>query len=306
MQTPAPPDTLDCLVIGGGAAGLTAAIYLARFRRRLRVVDAGASRMLAIPASHNYPGFAGGIRGSEIVRRLREQAEHYGAAILPGAVTQLEQDEHGFVATLDDRHWRARTVIVATGVLDVEPALPEVKDAVQHGCVRYCPICDGFESIGKKVAVVGRGAGGLHEAVFVRHFATEVSLLSLDGPLEPDAQQRAQLEAAGIDGIRAPVERLAFDAAGVMQVHLRDGTRRPFDVVYVALGTLPNSGLAQRLGAACNEDGELLVDKHQQTSIPGLYAAGDVVDGLNQITVAMGHAAIAATAIHNRLRRTAD
>ena len=109
------------------------------------------------------------------------------------------------------------------------------------------------------------------------------------------------MEQAGVRMMHTPVERLAFDAAGAMQLQLRSGERESFDMVYIALGTLVNAGLAQALGAACNDSGELIVDAHQQTSIDGLYAAGDIVAGLNQITVAMGHAAIAATAIHNRL-----
>jgi len=295
----APP--LDCLIVGGGAAGLTAAIYLARFRRRIRLVDAGSSRLLSIPASHNYPGFAGGIHGADILRRLREQAVHYGVSITAGVVERLETADAGFVAALDSGRWPARHVLLATGVVDVEPDFPDVKRAVAEGCVRYCPICDGFESIGRKVAVVGRGKDGFREALFVRHFASEVSLFSLTGELSLEAPERARLDEAGVRVARDPVERLAFDEAGVMRVHLRGGTRESFDVVYVALGTLVNSGLAQALGARCADNGELLVDAHQQTSVAGLYAAGDIVTGLNQITVAMGHAAIAATAIHNRL-----
>ena len=101
--------------------------------------------------------------------------------------------------------------------------------------------------------------------------------------------------------VRSPVRQLHFEHGDTITAALRDGTRERFDTVYIALGTIVNSGLAQRIGARCNEAGELIVDRHQQTSIAGLYAAGDVVEGLNQIAVAMGHAAIAATAIHNRL-----
>ncbi len=294
---------LDCLIIGGGAAGLTAAIYLARFRRRIRVIDAGSSRLLSIPASHNYPGFAEGIPGIEIRERLRAQANHYGAALTDGVVERIERLPGGvFLATLNDGRWQARYLILAAGVLDVEPDFPDTRRALAQGCLRYCPICDGFESIGKKVAVVGRGSAGWREALFIRHFTTDISLLSLTEPIGLEAAQREALDQAAVRVVPEPVARLAFDDAGVMQLHFRGGARERFDVVYGALGTLVNSGLAQALGAACTGDGELIVDAHQQTTVDGLYAAGDVVAGLNQITVAMGHAAIAATAIHNRLR----
>lgn len=299
----------DCIIIGGGAAGLTAAIYLARYRRRIKLIDAGASRMLSIPTSHNYPGFAAGIHGRNLLQRLRAQAGHYGVAVTSGVVERLEQSDGLFVATvatvaaLGDARWRARQLLLATGVVDVEPDFPEVKRAVAEGRVRYCPVCDGYEAIGKNVAVLGRGKGGAGEARFVRHFADAVSLFSVTEAPRVDAREQAEMNEAGVRVVRDPVERLAFDDGGAMQLQLRSGERESFDVVYVALGTLVNTGLAQALGAACNDNGELIVDAHQQTSIDGLYAAGDIVTGLNQITVAMGHAAIAATAIHNRLGR---
>lgn len=298
-----PDKLLDCLIIGGGAAGLCAATYLGRFRRRILVVDGKASRLLSIPTSHNYPGFAGGIHGPDILSRLRAQAEEYGAAFESGTVERLERlDGGGFVAYSDERQWQARTVILATGVVDVEPPFADVKRALAQGCIRYCPICDGYEATGKQVAVAGRGKGGLAEAVFVRHFARSVTLFSLSEPIALDADEQARLARAQVQVEPEPVTGLAFNEAGVMQVTLRDGATRHFDVLYVALGTIVNSAMAKLLGADCNDSGQLLVDAHQQTSVDGLYAAGDVVAGLNQITVAMGQAAVAATAIHNRLR----
>lgn len=298
-----PVPLLDCLVIGGGAAGLTAATYLARFRRRIEVIDGGSSRLLSIPTSHNYPGYKGGIHGHDLLDRLRAQVAEYDVRVTQGTVTELERTEDGnFEAVVDSRHIRARTVILATGVVDVEPPFPDVKQAVAQGCVRYCPICDGFEAIGKRVAVVGRGKNGLGEAIFVRHYADEVTLFSLDDKIRLTESERSRLEQAQVKAVEEPVAQLAFDHAGVMQIHLRDGSLHRFDVVYAALGTMVNSGLAQLLGAACNDDGTLHVDSHQQTTVNGLYAAGDIVAGLNQITVAMGQAAVAATAIHNRLR----
>lgn len=300
MPAAAPP--LDCMIIGAGAAGLTAATYLARFRRRIQVLDAGASRILWIPTSHNYPGFADGIHGNDLLVRLREQAARYGAPTATCTVERLEKLPDGsFMATSGLQQWHARTVILATGVVDIAPAFPDLKRAVAAGCVRYCPICDGFEAIGKRVAVIGKGKGGLREALFMRHFADTLSLLSIDETIRLTEQEREEMAAARIDVVPEPVAQLAFDGDCAMSLQLRDGSRQRFDVVYLALGTQVNSGLARALGAGCGDKGDLLVDAHQQTAVDGLYAAGDVVAGLNQIAVAMGQAAIAATAIHNRL-----
>jgi thioredoxin reductase (NADPH) len=286
---------LDCLIVGAGAAGMTAATYLARFRRRIAIVDAGASRLLSIPASHNCPAWPGGVCGEDLLGRLRRQAADYGVHVMRGTVERIERRQDGFIADIDGRQWQACTVLLATGVVDVAPSGFDVDEAVVRGCVRYCPICDGYEAIGKKVAVIGRGSGGLGEARFVRHYTHDVSLLAIDGELElPQGED-------GIRIVRPPLRQLRFEHGDTMVAVLHDGMEERFETVYIALGTIVNSGLAQRLGARCNEAGELIVDRHQQTTVEGLYAAGDVVEGLNQIAVAMGQAAIASTAIHNRL-----
>lgn len=301
---PAPSTLLDCVIIGAGAAGLTAATYLARFRRRIQVLDAGASRMLWIPTSHNFPSFADGIHGKDLLVRLREQAARYGVDVATCTVDRIDKlDDGTFVAVSGLMQWHARTVILATGVVDIAPLFPELKRAVASGCVRYCPVCDGFEAIGKRVAVVGKAKGGMGEAMFVRHFADSLSLLSIEEPIRLTAEELEKMRAARVDVASEPVALLAFDSSDKMYLQLRDGTQQWFDVVYFALGSQVNSGLARRLGAASGDKGDLLVDAHQQTAVDGLYAAGDVVAGLNQIAVAMGQAAVAATAIHNRLRK---
>ncbi|MBN4668407.1 NAD(P)/FAD-dependent oxidoreductase, partial [Pandoraea nosoerga] len=143
---------LDCLVIGGGPAGLTAAIYLGRFRRNFVVADAGASRALWIPKSHNHAGFPEGVTGSELVGRMRSQAVKYGARIVSGTVSELEHLPDGtFEATLEGTQVSAQTVLLATGVIDKEPALPNLFDAVQKGLIRHCGICDGYEVIDHKI-----------------------------------------------------------------------------------------------------------------------------------------------------------
>ncbi|GIZ51720.1 NAD(P)/FAD-dependent oxidoreductase [Noviherbaspirillum aridicola] len=297
---------LDCLIIGGGAAGLTAAIYLARYRRRLMLLDGDASRLHKIPTSHNYPGFVAGVHGEDLLGRLRAQALEYGAPMATGIVDRLQRNDDGsFTAWCGRQAWHARYVILATGVQDVEPGFGEVAEAVAGGQLRYCPICDGFEAIGKRVAVIGRGDAAVGEAEFIRHFAHELTLFSVADTPPLSEQSCARLRAADIGWCPEPVERLVHEDHAVL-VQARGQPARRFDVIYAALGTLVNGGLAQLLGARASDEGELHVDDHQQTTVDGLYAAGDVVLGLNQIAVAMGHAAIAATAVHNRLRRQDD
>ena len=295
---------LDCLVIGGGPAGLTAAIYLARFRRHVRVVDSGASRASLIPLSHNYPGFPDGITGRDLLLRLREQARRYGAVLTAGQVDDLHLTESGtFAARSGTERIEAKRVLLATGVVDVEPVLPQVRDAIRSGLVRHCPICDGFEVIGKKVAVIGRGLKGVTEALFIRHFTEQLTLFTLGGRHEIGDEDRVRLEANGILFVDEALAEVCTEQGAIVGVTTRTGKTFRFDTLYSALGCNVRSQLAQRVGAACDGNGQIVVDDKLCTSIPGLYAAGDVANDLNQIAVAAGHAAIAATCIHNALRQ---
>ncbi|WP_287927592.1 NAD(P)/FAD-dependent oxidoreductase [Brevundimonas sp.] len=290
----------EVLIIGAGPAGLTAATYLGRFRRRTLVMDAGAPRACWIPLSHNMPGFPAGITGADILNRMREQAEEYGAVIMPGRVESLVHDGKGFIAQAEGRSIRARAILLATGVVDHHPDLPGVERAVQKALVRICPICDGYEATGKAVAVIGDSDKGAREAAFMRTYSDRVTLIHI-GPAEA-LTRRDELDRLGVELVLAPLESIDIEQDRVTALSY-GGQSRTFDLVYSALGTSPNAELAQGLKARLAPDGRLEVDLHQATSVPGLYAAGDVVRGLNQIAVATAEAAVAATDIHNRLRR---
>ena len=297
---------LDCLVVGGGPAGLTAALYLARFRRHFLVVDAGAPRAAWIPTSHNIPFFSEGIGGPEMLARQREHVGRYGTRILAGQVTGLTREAGGFAAriTLPDgatRHVLARRVLLATGAVDVEPALPDLPDAVRRGLVRYCPICDGYESRERRIAVIGHGAQGLGEALFIaRTYSDDVTLLTLGTTIALDEEQRQRAAHHRIRVVEAPVAALEIAGDRIAALRTGGGQELRFEVLYSALGLHYRSELGLALGAAHDARQALRVDGHNQTSVRGLYAAGDIVRGLDQVVAAMGHAAVAATHIHNR------
>lgn len=291
------------MVIGGGPGGLTGAIYLARFRRRFIVFDAGASRASIIPNSHNQPGYPEGISGSDLLGRLRRQATRYGAALVPEEVVALDRlSDEGFeVRTADGGRWRARTVLFATGAVDVKAGVPRLDEAIAAGRVRYCPICDGFEALERRIGVIGTGTSAIEEAVFLRTYSYDVTVMSLGEPLETDDYQATRLRGHGITALEEAVSGFDWDADGVEAI-TAEGRRHRFDTLYIALGLEVQSGLARALGASAHDDGTLSTDDHLRTDVPGLYAAGDVVHGLDQISVAMGQAAKATTAIHNDLR----
>lgn len=293
------PDDPEVLIVGAGPAGLTAATYLARFRRRVLVADGGAPRACWIPVSHNMPGFPEGITGDAILKRMTGQAREYGAVIEPGRIEGLGRDGEGFVARINGREVRVRAVLLATGVIDHHPDLPGVERAIERSLVRICPICDGYEAIDKAVAVIGDDDKGVREAAFLRTYSDRVTLIHT-GPAAALADE-TELARMGIELIRAPIDNVSLEGDRVTALSW-GGTFRSFDLVYSALGTSPNAELAGSLDARTGEDGRLFVDARQQTSVAGLYAAGDVVRGLNQIAVASAEAAVAATSIHNALR----
>ena len=291
-------DVLDVLVVGAGPAGLTAATYLARFHRRFVVVDAGKSRARWIPTSHNCPGFPSGIGGDALLGRLRTQAQGFGVEIEDGRIERLQRDGDVFVATAADGcAWRARFVLLATGVVDVMPAMEGLEAGIASHAVRLCAVCDGYEASDADIAVLASVDVAIRHAAFLRSFSQQVAAIPTEAA-DPSPECATLAEQAGIE-VLSPALALRCDDHGCV-VDTDAGERR-FDTLYPVLGCDAQSRLATSLGALVDDNGELKVDSHMQTSVEGLYAIGDVVSALNQISVAMGHAAIAASALHRRL-----
>jgi thioredoxin reductase (NADPH) len=275
-QEPGAHETADCIIIGGGPGGLTSAIYLGRFLRKAIVIDAGGGRASSIPRSHNLPGFPAGISGAALLTRLKRQAKVYGATIKSGKVDQLARAEDGFTARAGKMTYGAPTVILATGVINHRPIMSAaVHDAaLARGLIRYCPVCDAY---GARVTLVAQRSAELP-------WADEARLVQLE-----------------IGIIKEAVHEIRVDGDQII-VLLRSGRELPFDTLYPALGSTPNTQLLAGFGPKVSDLGCVVTNAHQQSSIGGLFAVGDVVDGLDQISVATGHAANAATAIHNLLR----
>lgn len=299
-------NNFDCVIVGGGPAGLTAAVYLARFRRKTVVLDHGGSRAALIPTSHNYPGFPDGIGGKELLSRLAQQAENYGAEFRRGHAARIEKANRDWRVIGDGIDLVGRAVLLATGVCSRRPDLSdEAHDAaLDAGKLRYCPICDGYEAGGPtadaRIGVLGARSHGVAEAMFLRHYTPHVTLFTLE-VCELHEKDRDELDRAEIAWDPRPVTRYDFSGDHV-RLEFTDGSFATVDTLYPALGSKPNIELAQQLGIRVDEENCVLTDKNQRLGLRGLYAAGDVVSALDQLSVAAGHAAIAATAIHNDLR----
>ena len=287
---------LDCLIVGAGPAGLVAATYLARFRRKVRLIDGGHSRAALIPESHNYPGFRG-ISGRELLARLREQACGFGVDVEIGEVVALELgSDGGFIAQWRNQHIHSQRVLLATGIMDHAPPIKGLETGIYSGAIRFCPICDAYEALDRRIGVLGAPASATAKALFLRTYSHHITALLTAVPAPDEA---TALRDAGIAFLCDPMRVDHVDDH--VLVTFATGKVLKLDVLYPALGCDVRSDLATSLGARKTENGNLRVDDHQSTSVPGLYAAGDVVSDLHQISVAVGHASIAASAIHNSL-----
>jgi thioredoxin reductase (NADPH) len=267
------------------------------------VVDSGNSRAAQIPSSHNFTGYRDGINGKEFLTKLRAQLSDYGIQVTPSSVDTLDTHPAGFEAVMGSGAIASSTVILATGIVDAKPSVLGLRDATAEGLVRWCPICDAYEVIDRKVCLIASGDASVPHALFLRTFTPHLTLCVDPRETSLSEDDRATLDNAGIRVEEAPVQRVSFTNHKVVTVHLASAVELSFDALYPMLGGYSRTKLADGLGAKTDTNGALLVDSKQRTSVAGLYAIGDVVDDLNQMSVGIGHAAIAATAIHNGLPR---
>lgn len=283
------------IVVGAGPAGLTAAIYLARFNRRCLVLHASDSRASYAPQMLNTPGYPEGVSGAEFLARLRQQAGRAGALIRTFEVEEIRETANGFSAISGMEIVSGKTLLLATGVEDLGPPIAGVAEGVERGIVRLCPVCDGYETTDRHVAVVGEPERCLKEARFLRHFGAVTAILGAQ------LDENNRHDAAKNDiSVHDDIADIAFLPTG-LRVTCVDGLEMDFDFLYAAYGTIPRAELAAQLQLEQNPEGYLETNQHMRTSRTGVWAAGDVVHSLSQISVACGQAAIAATDIHNFL-----
>jgi thioredoxin reductase (NADPH) len=305
-------DSIDCVIVGGGPAGLTAALYLARYRRSIRVFDSGESRARLIPIARNLPGFPAGISGESWLANLREQLTPYQVASEQARVETIKTADDGFridyrkMGGIEEeavRSVHASRVLLAAGIRDGLPPVPNAVELTRSGLFRLCPICDGYEAEGQRIAILGPAKCALSHAVFMRTFSRDVSVVASD----LDALSGVEVDSAVAGGISLIELSRLEEHQGVdrwVRIISRTGAVHRFDSVYPVMGCHAQTD-ALGLEVERDDDGMVRTDKHQRTSVRHLYAAGDVVNTLNQISVASGEAAVAATAIHRSLPHNA-
>lgn len=274
---------------------MLAAVYLARFCRRVALFDQAKSRARWIARTRNAPSYPDGLSGEELLERLAEQLGRYDVRRTRAGVTALQGKRGSFVL---NGSVQARRVLLATGVEDHIPEdLEYLWPLVKRGQVRLCPVCDAFELCGGRIGVLARGEHALREARFLLNYTQDV-VVAMHGEGHCDDALKERLGNDGVRVVEGTVRQVIPAAGGGLGVFLADGELLQLDALYVGFGVGVRSELAAALGARVDRDGYLQVDQKQETTVPGLYAAGDVVQSLSQISVAFGQAAIAASAIN--------
>jgi thioredoxin reductase (NADPH) len=290
----------DCVIIGGGPGGLSAGIYLSRFRCNVKLIDGNNSRAALIACSHNFPGAIEGISGKKILADLRQQYEKYANLIINDEVVDISNGSDYFTIEAKNSKLYAKNIILATGVVDIEPHLPKLELAIKKGLIRHCLICDAYEVINKKIAIIGNGANAIKEAILMQTYSSDVTVFLDNIKTIVPREIKKKAEEHHIPIIYDAIAEVIIERDII--VALKTIYKRyEFDTVYSALGMKARTDLAVKLGAKCNKDKILIVDKHQKTSVSNFYAVGDIVIGLNQICVALSQGAVAAVSIFNAL-----
>ncbi len=285
----------DVAVVGGGAAGLSAALVLARARRAVVVVDAGAPRNA--PAAH-MQGFLSrdGMPPAELLAAGREEVAGYGAHLVSGTVTDLRPDRAGFALTLaDGRAVSARRVLVTTGLRDELPDVPGVRERWGRDLL-HCPYCHGHEVRDMRLGVLGGTPDAVQHALVVRQWSGDVVFFAHTSELTED--QREQLVARAVGVVDGRVSRLVVEDDRLHGVELEDGRVVRRDAVFVRPVFVPNSDLLTGLGCETHENGWVRADPTGRTSVPGVWVAGNAVNPRAQVVTAAGEGSAAAIAIN--------
>ena len=301
MDVNQPVTLYDALVIGGGPAGLSAAVYLARACRAVAVVDCRRpGRSDYAQVNHNFLGFPEGIAAVELSKRGRKQAERFGVRFYEAEVARLRQTEGLFEAEAPGGlTLHGRSVILATGVNDRWPEFPGYEEFVGR-TMHWCIVCDGFEMQGKRVVVIGNDDEAAQTAAQMLRFTDRVTLLTNDGSLGLPPESVRHLDERGIRVVVGRITGARAKERGVFEaILLEGGGEIELDHLFSHQGSEPNSALARSLGVELNQGGYIQVDTEGRTSVPGIYAAGDVTRLFShQIATAVHEGAAAATALN--------
>lgn len=281
----------DALILGGGPAGLSAAIYLGRFTRRVLILDAQEGRSSFGQVNENYLGFPEGVTTRELRALGRRQAERFGARCQECQVLRVERIGPNFRVCTTDGDFDGRTLLFATGVTDVWPDVPGAFERIGRDLF-WCITCDGHRALGKTVCCLGNTDEAAVTTLQLQLFTRDLTLVADPDNARFSEGKRRDLAAQGVPLVLSRPHSLEWapDGSGIRAVCLEDGTRVPCDLIFSLLGVFPNTQLARELGVALDEAGYIKIDEEGYTSLPGVFAAGDLTRMYTQQVASAVHA----------------
>ena len=285
----------DVVVVGAGAAGLSAALLLGRARRNVVVIDAGEPRNA--PAAHMH-GFLSrdGLPPATLLELGRAEIARYGVRLIQGRVEQID---HGYyVRMVGGPTLKARRILVATGLRDELPGIPGVRERWGKDLL-HCPYCHAYEVRGRPLAVLGTHPGAVHQALLLRQWSDDV--VFLPHTLELTAEDRERLDARGLRIVEGEIEQLIVDDDRLRGIELTDGRVVPRTAAFLFPRPVPHDELLTRLGCDKDDNGWVVTDRTGCTSVAGVWAVGNVIDPRAQVIVAAGIGSAAAFAINTDL-----
>jgi len=295
-----PPGVREVVVIGGGIAGLSAAIYLGRAQRDALVIDGGHSMAKWEPSVENYLGFPKGVDGEDLLKYGRKQAERYEVEFTTDEVADVEPAGEIFVLRGKETTYHAKSLLLATGIFHIPPEIPGVTECLGHSMF-FCKDCDGYRVRGKRIAIIGANNEAVEYALSMLHYSPCVIIATNGDKIRWDDEHAAWLKEYEIPLETERVRDLEHRRRKILALVYSGQRRVEIDYIFTTRGDIFHTGLAEKLGAKLDRDGQIEVDQCMRTSVPRLYAAGCVTPANCQIVIAAGQGAAAAQAINRDL-----
>ena len=289
----------DAIVVGGGIAGLSAAIYLGRARRRVLVIDSAKSMARWEPRVQNYLGYPQGISGPELLRRGRKQARLYSSHFTRDIVAKASRQKNYFKITGRKQIHRARFVLLATGIFHVPPDINGVEDCLGHSMF-FCKDCDGMRVRGKRIAVYGANDEAVEYALGMLFYSSRVAIVTDGRPRRWSAIHARWLREYQIPVFTQKILRAVHFGCKLRALKFAGDFELRIEALFTTRGDVYHNELAKMLGAKI-ADNEIVIDRDMRTTVPGLYAAGCVTPANCQMIIAAGQGATAAQAINRKL-----
>ena len=294
------PTVREVIVVGGGIAGLSAAIYLGRARRDVIVVDSGHSMAKWEPVVQNYLGFPNGVGGEELLRNGRTQAKRYEVCFAQDEIKAVTARKSIFVLRGKRKSYRTKRLLLATGIFHLPPEIPGVKECLGHSMF-FCKDCDGYRVRGKRIAIVGSNNEAVEYALGMLDYSACVIVATNGKKPTWDKRHARWLEEYEIPVARHRIRDVEHRKRRIRALDFAAGRTLKIDYLFTTRGDIFHNELARKLGAKVDSDGQIKVDQCMRTTVPRLYAAGCVTPANCQMIIAAGQGAAAAQAINRDL-----